>query len=175
VDINGNRNLRDLLREKAELHHDKTFLLFEDKDQRSVELTYGEFFDQVSRLSQAFLKFNVKKGDHVAIHLPNCIEFMTSWFALASIGAVIVPTNPLSTEAEMEYILHHSESVLLITEEEYLEKFTTIRDRLPHLREILLARYDAGDFQSRSLTTLMAEAKPQVITQRLNLTDIFIL
>ena len=122
----------------------------------SCELTYHEFAIQVNRLSQVFSSFGVIKGNHVAVHLPNCLEFMTSWFALASIGAIIVPTNPLSTTDEMEYILNHSESVLLITEEAYLIKFSGISNQLPHLREILLARYDGHEFENRDLNKLTA-------------------
>jgi carnitine-CoA ligase len=160
LDIVGQRTLRDLLTEKAVMHHDKTFLLFEDKEQRKFELTYGQFTDQVNCLSQALLGLGVKKGDHVTLHLPNNIEFMTSWFALANIGAIMVPTNILSTADEMEYVIHHSESMLLITEEEYLGKFAQMRSRFPGLQEILLARYEGDEYSDKSLKTLIENAAP---------------
>ncbi len=162
MDIIGNRTLRTLLDEKAAMHRDKTFLLFEDQKQRKFELTYGEFADQVNRLSQVFLDFGVNKGQHVTLHLPNCLEFMISWFALATIGAIMVPTNILSTADEMEYILNHSESVLLITEAEHLAKFTDARSRLPHLQEILLARYEGDDKEGQDMRQLIAKAKPEL-------------
>lgn len=162
MDIIGKRTLRDLLNEKVTMHRNKTFLLFEDIEQRKFELTYGEFADQVNRLSCVFLDFGVTKGDHVTLHIPNCLEFMVSWFALANIGAIMVPTNILSTANEMEYILNHSKSVLLITEEAYLEKFTGISKRLLHLREILLTRYEGVDFEEQNLNRLMAKASPEI-------------
>ncbi|MFB6468751.1 AMP-binding protein [Cytobacillus sp. Hz8] len=172
MDIIGNRTLRDLLREKVLLHGDKTFLLFEDVHQRRFELSYRGFEDQVNRLSKVFKDFDVEKGDHVAVHLPNCLEFMTSWFALASIGAIIVPTNPLSTADEMEYILNHSESVLLITEEMYLDKFQGIRKNLPFLREILLARYEGLEYDHLHLNRLVEKAEPIASNVPLNSEDI---
>src|SRR5690606_40207186 len=71
------------------------------------------------RSSDLFHELGVGKGDHVTLHLPNCLEFMICWFALANIGAIMVPTNPLNTSDEMEYILNHSESVLLVRSEEH--------------------------------------------------------
>ncbi|WP_394140191.1 AMP-binding protein [Cytobacillus oceanisediminis] len=159
----GNRTIIDLLNEQVGFHPDKTFLIFEDMDQGLHELTYGEFSIKMAQLSQVFLDLNVKKGSHVTLHLPNCLEFMISWFALANIGAIMVPTNTLSTADEMAYIMNHSESTLLITEEEYLGKFERIRDQLPHLQNILLGRYHGCEYAGQSLNQLMEKAnhKPQ--------------
>lgn len=162
MDIVGKRTLRDLIHEQASSHPNKPFLHFEDRKERIFEMTYGEFADQVDRLSQVFLDFGVTKGKHVTLHLPNCIEFISSWFALANIGAIMVPTNILSTASEMEYVLNHSESILLITEESYLEKFNSIRSRLPYLREILLARYQGNDFANTDLSKLIERAIPKI-------------
>lgn len=160
MDNVGNRTLRDLLNEKVSMYKDKIFLLFEDQEQRFFQLTYGEFAEKVNRLSRVFLDYGVVKGHHVTLHLPNCLEFMVSWFALANIGAIMVPTNILSTSDEMEYILNHSESVLLITEETYLEKFKEIRNRLRNLQEILLTRYKGVEYEDQNLNRLIAEANP---------------
>lgn len=159
LDIVGDKTLRDLLNERVKMYPDKTFLLFEERNQEVHELTYGQFADKVSRLSQSLIKLGVTKGKHVTLHLPNSIEFMTSWFALASIGAIMVPTNILSTSDEMEYVINHSESILLITEETYLEKFNKIRERLPNLQEILLARYEGEEYESQSIKHLMEGAE----------------
>ncbi|MEH6943890.1 AMP-binding protein, partial [Bacillus sp. JJ722] len=159
LDIIGDQNLRKLLHEKVKLHPDKTFLIFEDKAGTTTDLTYKEFADKVNRLSHVFRDIGVMKGNHITLHLPNSLDFLISWFAIASIGAIMVPTNTLSTPDEMEYILNHSESVLLITEEEYLNKFTFIRGNLPHLKNILLARYTGEEFRVLSIDYLMAQAK----------------
>lgn len=172
LDITSGKTLRDLLNEKVDMHRDKTFLLFEDKNERCFEWTYGEFADQVNRLSQIFIEFGVTKGNHVTLHLPNSLEFMISWFALANIGAIMVPTNILSTSDEMEYVLNHSESILLITEEEYLDKFIEIKDQLPHLRKILLARYDGEDLKDQDLNRLIANAKSEIPDIPLNSDEI---
>ncbi|WKA59347.1 AMP-binding protein [Planococcus shenhongbingii] len=159
MDIIGNRTLKDVLREQTERYPDKTILLFEDLEHEISEMTYREFSESVNRLSNAFLRLGVSKGKHVTLHLPNCLEFMTSWFALANIGAIMVPTNILSTRDEMEYILNHSESVLLITEEDYLDKFTETAEQLPHLEEIVLARTKSSQFAKKDMAKLMESSE----------------
>lgn len=158
VDIIGNRTLRDVVLEKAAMYPDKTFLIFEDNEEQIERLTYEDFSDKINRLSHVFLDFGVKKGDNVTLHLPNSLDFMIAWFALANIGAIMVPTNILSTEDEMEYILSHSESVLLVTEEAFLEKFLRIRGKLPLLRDILLIRYEGNKYENRCIRRLIARA-----------------
>lgn len=140
MDIVGRRTLRTLLEEKVKQHEQKVFLHFEDAHEQRFKKTYQEFQEEVNKLSNAFLKLGLQKGDHVVLHLPNNIEFMSTWFALANIGAIMVPTNILSTADEMKYIINHSESVVLITELDYLNKFQSIQAELPTIRDIILTR-----------------------------------
>ena len=169
MDIIGTRTLRDLLNEQVSRYPDKTFLLFEDAEQKIFELTYAEFAEQVNRLSNVFIGLGVTKGKHVTLHLPNCLEFMTSWFALANIGAIMVPTNILSTKDEMAYVLEHSESVLVITEEKYLDKFEDSQKKLPFLLDILLVRSEGKE---KDIKQLMAKAKVDVPTIQLDSEDV---
>lgn len=171
MDIVGAKTLKDLLNEQAKRYQDKTFLHFEDVAQKKFELTYGEFLETVNRLSNVFMDLGVTKGKHVTLHLPNCLEFMTSWFALANIGAIMVPTNILSTRAEMEYLLNHSESIILITEEQYLDKFKD-RESLPHLQEILLARCECMVYEDQDLKKLIEKAKSEVPDTPLDSEDV---
>jgi long-chain acyl-CoA synthetase len=57
----------------------------------------------------------VKKGDRVAIHLPNCPQFMISYTATLWIGGIVVPCNPVYTAREMEHQLNDSGAEVIIT------------------------------------------------------------
>lgn len=141
MDIIGGRTLRSLMEERVYLYPQKIFIAFEDVDGNQITKTFREFHDEVLKLSNALLDLNIQAGDHVTLHLPNNIEFLTTWFALAHIGAIMVPTNILSSAEEMKYIINHSESVLLITEEEYVEKFLGIKEEVPTIQHIILTRF----------------------------------
>lgn len=162
MDIIGDRNLRGLLAEKVALCPNKKFLVFEDKNEQQFTLTYKQFKQRVDRLSNVFINLEIKKGDNVTLHLPNSLDFFVSWFALVNIGAIMVPTNILSTETEMEYILSHSNSVLLITEETYLEKFKVLRSNLPSLNNILLARCSRNKYADKNMDLLIERAEETI-------------
>ncbi|WP_397538618.1 AMP-binding protein [Rummeliibacillus pycnus] len=140
MDILGNRTLRSLLADKVNQHVEKYFIHYEDANEQRFKKTYTEFQTEVNKLSNAFMNLGLKKGDHVVLHLPNNMEFFTTWFALANIGAIMVPTNILSTADEMKYIINHSEALVLMTEIEYLDKFQQIREETPTIQKIIVTR-----------------------------------
>ena len=114
--IVGNKTLPKLLDHRAESNPDRTFLIFEDTNRKSSTWAYKDFNEKVNQVANALLKLKVKKGDKVNIHLNNCPQFLFGWFALSKIGAVMVPTNPVSPPDELMYPINHSESILTITQ-----------------------------------------------------------
>ena len=75
----------------------------------------------------------------MAIHGENRPEWVIADLAIQGIGGVTVGVYPTSPAAEVEYLLGHSDSVVLIAEdEEQLDKALAVRERLPALRKIVL-------------------------------------
>jgi len=103
------------------------------------ELSWGDYADQVARAAHGLRELGVEPGDRVAIHGENRPEWVIADLAVQGIGAISVGVYPTSPAAEVEYLLAHSESVVLIAEdEEQLDKALAVRDRLPALRRIVL-------------------------------------
>ncbi len=99
-------NLRDLWEELARTRGDSEFLVFEDPDTGVVEtFTYAEFWANTQRVANMLWTRGVRPGDRVVVHLCNSIEFLECLFALASIGAIIVPLNAAYTPAEIAFVL----------------------------------------------------------------------
>ena len=140
--IVGKRNLRKALEQKARAQPDKTFLAFEDEDENVSSYTYAEFDAMVNRTANGLLSLGVRKGDRVNLQLTNCPEFLFAWFAIGKIGAVMVPTNPLSPPDELAYPVRHSESVVSITQPDLLPGIQAIRDSCPDLRDVLVTGPD---------------------------------
>ena len=138
--IVANRNLRKMLEEKVAGAPNKTFLFFEDTQGKTESWTYTELNDDVNRIANWLLKNGVAKGNKVNLHLRNCPEFMFAWFALAKIGAVMVPTNPLLTASELEYVLNHSEAVMSITEPDYLATVQSVVEKCLSLKQVVVCR-----------------------------------
>jgi long-chain acyl-CoA synthetase len=103
------------------------------------ELTWSQYADRVKRTAAGLKELGVQPGDRVAIHSENRPEWVIGDLAIQGLGAISVGVYPTSPAAEVEYLLGHSESVVLIAEdEEQLDKALAVRERLPALRKIVL-------------------------------------
>ena len=80
-----------------------------------TELKYRDFGDAVNRLAAALTSFGIKKGDSVAIILPNVIPAAIGYYAILKIGGIVVMNNPLYSDRELEHQLTDSKSKVVIT------------------------------------------------------------
>ena len=115
----------------------RPFVAFEDR-----RLTYAQVDAQADALAAALHELGIEAGDRIALTLPNWPEFVVSAFAAAKLGAVIVPLNPRFTSPELQYMLRHSESVAVVTAEnwegtDYLARFEQFLGVLPDLQYVL--------------------------------------
>ena len=84
-----------------------------------IKLTYAQLREQVNELASALIGFGVQKGDRVAIWSPNNLGWVSTQFATAKIGAILVNINPAYRVQELEYVLNQSGVSLLITAREF--------------------------------------------------------
>lgn len=80
--------------------------------------SYPELEDGVQHAARALLAAGIGAGDHVALWLTNCSEWVFLMFALARIGAVQIPVNTRLRNAEIGYVLTQSDCVALITSQQ---------------------------------------------------------
>lgn len=66
------------------------------------QLTYRQLKDEVDRLAAALYGLGVRKGDRVAVMLPNLPQYAVAFYAALKLGAIIVNTNPLYTPPEIQ-------------------------------------------------------------------------
>jgi long-chain acyl-CoA synthetase len=103
------------------------------------QYTWGEYLDRVVRVGCGLLELGVTAGDKVAIQSENRPAWLFADLGIQGIGAVTVGIYPTSPAAEVEYLLAHSESVVLVAEdEEQLDKALEVRHELPNLRAIVV-------------------------------------
>ena len=97
----------------------KPFLLF-----GGASFTWDAFATEAAKLAQAFYARGIRKEDRVAIMARNHIAHVLTLFALARLGAIMVPINPEFKEAETHYALNHAEVSGVIAS---LETLPTVR------------------------------------------------
>ena len=78
-------------------------------------VTYRELLDATNRFAAALQEFGVGKGDRVAVHLPNCPQFVIAYYATLLVGGIVVPCNPQYVSREMEHQLNDSGAETIIT------------------------------------------------------------
>ncbi len=82
---------------------------------KGARLAYGEFDRLVNQFAAGLQELGVKKGDRVAIQLPNCPQFPIAYYAVLRIGGIVVPCNPLYQEHEMTHQLNDSGARVIVT------------------------------------------------------------
>jgi fatty-acyl-CoA synthase len=95
-----------------------------------LRLTYEQFFDRCDRWSAALQGMGVKKGDRVAYIAPNTHEQLESFYAVAQIGAVLVPINYRLTPDDFVFITTHSGAKVLCVHPDHMEAVDSVRGRL---------------------------------------------
>jgi long-chain acyl-CoA synthetase len=106
--------------------------------QEEKRFNYTDLNRAVNSLGNSLREAGLQKGDNIAIMLPNCPEFVISYFAVQKIGAVAVTLNILSTPYELRHLLGNSEAKGIITTTALSVKLEEIRDDLPLCKYLLL-------------------------------------
>jgi crotonobetaine/carnitine-CoA ligase len=96
--------LEGVLASRARHDPRRPFLLFQD-----TTWSWGEFAQAVERAAGTLAGCGIGKGDKLAVMAPNSDGYVVLFFALARIGAILVPVNPEFGVAEAEYVLTHAE------------------------------------------------------------------
>ena len=121
------------------------------------EYTWAEYAERVSRIGRGLLVLGVDSDDRVAIHSENRPAWVLADMAIQGIGAVTVGVYPTSPAAEVEYLLGHSRSrVVIVEDQEQLDKTLAVRRELPALTKIVIV----------DPSGLRGFADPMVITLR---------
>jgi crotonobetaine/carnitine-CoA ligase len=139
MDIVGSRTLYSTFAAHASLWPDRMWLLFEREDRRVLYWTWREFLDSVHRAANLLHSMGIRAGDVVNLHLTNHPAHPQLILAASHIGAVVVPTNPNSTDDELRYLIEHSGSRIVFTEQKCLQTVRAVVATLSD-REVMLCR-----------------------------------
>ncbi|MDO8457664.1 MAG: AMP-binding protein [Burkholderiaceae bacterium] len=104
---------------------------------QSKTYTYVELHQAANRLSNLLTKLGVKRGDVVAIVLPQRFETAVAYLAVLQMGAVAMPLSILFGPEALQYRLQDSDAVLAICDEAAADSLQTVRASCPLLRKVL--------------------------------------
>lgn len=100
--------------------------------------TYRRLVQQINACARSLRTIGVRAGDKVTIAMPNCPQAIFVFYAVNLVGGVANMIHPLSAEAEIEFYLNESDSVTVITLDQFYGKFEAIRKNT-HVVNVVLA------------------------------------
>ncbi|MFB2772709.1 class I adenylate-forming enzyme family protein [Pelatocladus sp. BLCC-F211] len=103
--------LTQLLAEVVSNHPEKTAIVYDQ-----TKISYQKLYSKIKSFSKGLSSISVVKGDCVALFLPNCPEFIVSFYAIARLNAIILPLNHLFKAEEVSYYLNDSDVKVIITD-----------------------------------------------------------
>ena len=89
--------------------------------------TYKELVQMIETCAKALKTIGIRKGDCVTIAMPNCPQAIYAFYAINMIGGIASMVHPLSSEKEIEFYLNESNSVTVITLDQFYGKIEAIR------------------------------------------------
>jgi len=108
------RTIGHVLADKAARLGDRTWLIH-----GADRYGYAQAHDLSNRYANGFRALGIAKGDHVAVMLPNCPEFIWTIWGLAKLGAVAVPLNTAARGELLRYFITQSDSVVAVVAAEW--------------------------------------------------------
>jgi long-chain acyl-CoA synthetase len=117
IGVYPEKTLIDVLRERAEKNPDAVALVFKGR-----KISAGQLDRASDALAHAFAGLGVKRGDRVALVLPNAPQFVICQFAAWKAGAIIAPQNPIYTDRELEESLRTSQPETVVTLTPFYER-----------------------------------------------------
>jgi len=129
--------LADLLPLSARLYGSAPAVCFKQSGEW-VKRSFGDVQETVRSLSLGLIDLGVAKGDKVSILANTRPEWTYVDFAALSAGAVVVPIYQTNSPEECQYVLENSDAkVVVVEDEEQMEKIREVRDRLPLLEHVV--------------------------------------
>ena len=142
--------------EASAMHGERDFIVYEDE-----RATFLAHLKAVSHLAHALKdKFDVQKGDRVAIIMRNYPQWSVAFFAALSIGAIATPMNSWWTGEELEYGLNNCGAKVAIIDPQIFERVREHLGEMPELASIIIAREteeERNDPRVHSLEAIIGE------------------
>ena len=104
--------------------------------------TYKQLLEDIDRCAKALRTIGVREDDCVTIAMPNCPQAIQAFYAVNRVGAIANMIHPLSSEKEIEFYLNESESVTVITLDQFYGKFEAIRQNTKVVNIVLASIKD---------------------------------
>ncbi len=131
--------------------------------------TYSELWDLSLRMANALKNMGIKKGDRVAIYLPNVPQFVIAYYGILASGAVGVACNAAYREKEIGYMLKDSGAKAIVVFDDLLPVVNAVKDETELEHIIVTSRSEAvtkmsqdSNLGNNSMAKLLSENRSEM-------------
>lgn len=164
------KTLPALFSETISKYHDQPLYAQKENGEFS-HITYGEMRNTVELIAMGLKSLGNKKGAHIAILSENKPEWIMTDYACAHFGYVSVPVYPTLLPDQIAYILNDSEAtIIFVSNQTQAEKILGIRERLPHLKTMILFEENTSNDEDWILDLFTLEKMGSEYRQTINFT-----
>jgi len=150
----SHRTLGNIIKDKAELNGDRAYLQFEEGD----EVSYQEVDRVTNKIANGLIRLGIKKGQKVAIFMPNSLEAVYIWFACSKLGVLDVPINIANKGYFLSHVLNDSEARFIVIDQQLIDRLKFIENDLSKLEKVIIwsrspakeipkLRFDVTDYE----------------------------
>lgn len=128
----GDRPLHAILEERGKEHPEKTAIQYYGRT-----ISYLQLNQHIQTFANGLHSLHVDSKDRVALFLPNCPAFVTAYFGVLKLGAIVVSVNPMNKSLELAYQLRDSTPTVLITLDTMYPIYAAIKDQIPSICHVI--------------------------------------
>ena len=118
--------LHRLLERAADTYPDNVAIIFYGREMR-----YRELEAAANRFAHALMALGVRPGDRVALHLPNCPQFVIAYYGALKAGAIVVACSPLYVARELAHQLRDSGAETIVTLSKFYDVVKEVQPDTP--------------------------------------------
>lgn len=126
-------------------------------------LTYQQLLRESYRFANVLRSMGISRGDRVAIMLPNCPQAVIAYYGVLFAGGIVVQTNPLYVEKELEYQLNDSGSKLIVCLDLVFPRVKNVMDKTPLEKVIVTGIKDFLPFPKNLLYPIIQKKKGEYV------------
>ena len=153
----------EVLREQVDRDPARVHIHLLDQN-NGQDISYGQLYESASRVAAGLAASGLRPGDTVAIMLPTCMDFFSSFLGIMLAGGIAVPVYPPTRPSQIEayirrqaLILRNAGVKLLISFDRVRAVSSVLASQLPALREVV----SAGDLENRSQRMPTGDRNPE--------------
>ncbi len=137
-----------------------------------ARISYGQLQDHVDRLAAGLQSMGVKKGDRVALLMPNCPQFVISFFGAMRAGAIVTATSSMYTAREITHQWNDAGATVVIADRRLYPVIKAALPQLTSVRHIILTgmrQYYPRPLQE--LCTVLESSRSEKLSNRTKLSS----